>query len=102
MITSAPGPTTAPASTQPATPPVEIKKKNVLIAFIQEHWQIVAVGVVAVALFFIVPKFQEFAYGLLRIAIAVFFIALLIFVWFRDTIREYLTSGAFVAEFFDL
>lgn len=93
------GPTTAPAPTQPAAPPVIIQKVNSLWAFTVDHWPLAVVALVALAAFIFLPRFQELAYGLLRVALVALFIALIIYVWFKDTIREYLSSGAFVAEF---
>jgi hydrogenase-4 membrane subunit HyfE len=88
-----------PAPTQPAAPQVEVQKENSFLAFVKDHWAILAVGLVGLAAFFIVPQFKELSYGLMRAAITVLFIALLVYTWFRHTLREYLVSGAFVAEF---
>jgi hypothetical protein len=90
---------TTPVPTQPAAPPVTVQKQNVLWAFIQDHWQIAVVAIVALVLFFVLPHFKELAYGLLRVAVAVFLIALVVYTWTRNTVREYIASGAFVAEF---
>lgn len=77
-----------------------MKQKLLAIGvFIKDHVVLALFCVAALFAFFLLPHFQEFAYGLFRVGIAVFFVAALLYIWFKDTIRQYLVSGTFVSDF---
>lgn len=67
--------------------------------FIKDHIMLVALAAAAMFVFLFLPHFREFAYGLFRAFVAIFFVAVIIYIWFKDTIRPYLVNGTFVEDF---
>jgi hypothetical protein len=74
-------------------------KLIVLWTWIKDHTWLAIFAVLALAAFFSLGHFQEIAYGLFRALIAVIFISVILYIWFRDTIQSYLVSGTFVTDF---
>lgn len=67
--------------------------------WIKDHLVMVLVAAGLLALFFYVPHFQEFFYGLLRAAIVLIAISAFIYLVFKDTIRPWLVDGGLIADF---
>jgi hypothetical protein len=77
-------------------------KLKAIGVFIKDHFMMAVFCAAALFAFLFLPHFQEMAYGIFRVGIAIFFVAALIYLWFKDTIREYLVSGQFVTDFTSL
>jgi lysozyme family protein len=75
------------------------KKPNPFLAFITEHWPLVA-GIVAIgALYLFVSSFAELSYGALRLGIVVLVGFLVVHLVFKSTLRPYINTGALTKDF---
>lgn len=70
--------------------------------WIKDHLMIVLIAAGLMAVFFVLPHFQEFSYGLLRAAIILIAISAFIWITFKDTIRPWLTGGGLIEDFKNL
>lgn len=70
-----------------------------LWSYIADHIWIFLLGLLAAVAFFYVEKFSEFLYALVRFVVVVAASMALRDLWFRKTIRPYINSLGFAADF---
>jgi len=75
---------------------------RLLLGFVTEHWSILLFGVLAAVAFLYSEKFAEFIYALLRFIIVVLTAMTLRDLWFKKTIRPYVSSESFADDFASL
>ena len=75
---------------------------RLLWRFFLDHWSILLFGVMAAVAFLHSEKFAEFLYALLRFVIVVVASMTLRDMWFKKTIRPYITSEGFADDFASL
>lgn len=68
-------------------------------AFFSQHWPLALVIALAAFVYLHSDKFAEFLYGGLRLGVVVLVAFLIISLVFHETIRPYMNSGDFVADF---
>lgn len=79
-----------------------MKTLTLIWTFIRDHiWLAILIAVFGF-IFFFVPAFKEIAYGALRVLIGVLIVAIVLYAWFRETVRESIVTGTFVAKFKEL
>lgn len=70
-----------------------------LWAYFSDHWSIFLLGILAGVGFLYSEKFAEFVYALLRFVVVVAASMALRDLWFKKTVRPYVSSSGFAYDF---
>jgi hypothetical protein len=76
-----------------------MKTLQIVGTWIRDHIWLVVIAAVALVAFFFIPQFKEVSYGIFRVLIAVILVSIVLYAWFRETIRQHIVSGDFKAAF---